>query len=854
MAAEEENSLNLTPTFGLNAMAATATIVGGCVIFSNKLLQLTSPTFMALLLSLSGGIILFQVLVVLFAHSFKKFYDAFTDDDSGSNSSKDDVSQDSAWLAATARFVGGILMSYLVDIIVQKLTPGQNMNDTAQGDAAPYGVLSAVAVGIHNVPAGIATFVASSKHAWIGLSLAIGIALHNFVEGIAIATPIYFATGSTCRGLQWCFLPAVAQHIGGLIANYTRLHRRFFFPVSIVPVIVLLLLLLALITDAKDVVTSHSEGKKKVVTMDEMPDEVIKPRKKHTTRNKTFPEPEVESLLADFNHDGRVERREIQQIKDKLHHFLDTDDSGGLDPFELKKRALNDQDVDAALNKLDSDHDAIISWKELDERWESVGAEMTVAEVADWVAYAVQLPQYSDVFRANSISGYTFPLLMANDGARLQEIGVHSELHRHQLAMFLQMKYLGMGRKPEAVVSSVCNADGMTAQNEMLLQLAWVPAENSPQRYQLQRRIAGEMTWELVFTGADTEFMDVVEPGHRVVYRLTTWNSYGRSSHTFVRCDDAVARAATLSASSSTGSALSLLPSLGRSRSSRSPSSPNMPQQGISYTEGEPLTDSADDSDYKLSLWGLVKMYFWWLDDAIVILLVVMLPIRGIIYGDADSLLRLLRRLPPNMPTRVTVEVEPSKTTVENAVARVSWEKPVDNGVPIVCYTVRWTRTKTEEVKWIKLLAVPLPTAVVVDKLCHGETYKFVVQATNKFGLITSSSRSTYMVPIPELKGKLRPRRHPAESRAVRNQCHVCHDPRYKKKMPFTATLDRVQKGRSGFARPKYVIGFTSSAETMPHIMKTLHIMKARSVGELESERQSQCRFSNTAHLGMRGI
>ncbi|EGZ26110.1 hypothetical protein PHYSODRAFT_555607 [Phytophthora sojae] len=348
---------------------------------------------------------------------------------------------------------------------------------------------------------------------------------------------------------------------------------------------------------------------------------------------------------------------------------------------------------------------------------------MTVAEVADWVAYAVQLPQYSEVFRTNSISGYTFPLLMANDGARLQEIGVHSELHRHQLAMFLQMKYLGMGRKPEAVVSSVCTVEGTTSQDKSLVQIAWVPAENAPQRYQLQSRSPGESTWVPVFTGADTEFMDVVEPDQHVVYRLTTWNSYGRSPHT-------------------------------------------------------------------LSLWGLLKVYFWWLDDAIVILLVVMLPIRGIIYGDADSLLRLLRRLPPNMPTRVTVEVESSKTTVESAAARVSWEKPMDNGVPIVCYTVRWTRTKTEEVKWIKLLALPLPTTVIVEKLHHGETYKFVVQATNQFGLVTSSSRSTYMVPVPELKGKLRPR-HLASERSLRNQCHVCHDPRYKKKVPFTATLDR---------------------------------------------------------------
>lgn len=500
----------------------------------------------------------------------------------------------------------------------------------------------------------------------------------------------------------------------------------------------------------------------------------------------------AESLLADFDHDGHVGRREIQQIKDKLHHLLDTDDSGSLDLSELKARAKTDQDVAAALNKLDRDHDAVISWKELDERWESVGAEMTVSEVADWVAYAVQLPQYSEVFRTNSISGYTFPLLMANDGARLQEIGVHSELHRHQLAMFLQMKYLGMGRKPDPVVSSVCKMEGKTVQNKVLLQIAWVPAENTPQRYQLQRRSPGESTWVPVFTGADTEFLDVVEPDQHVVYRLATWNSYGRSPHTFVRCDEAFASAAS-SASSSVDSSLPLLASSGKSRSSRSLSSQRQKklEADAAHTEDSEDADDEDDFDHRLSLWGLLKIYFWWLDDAIVILLVVMLPIRGIIYGDADSLLRLLRRLPPNMPTRVTVEVEPSKTTVENAVARVSWEKPVDNGVPIVCYTVRWTRTKTEEVKWIKLLSLPLPTTVTVDKLHHGETYKFVVQATNQFGLVTNSSRSTYMVPVPELKGKLRPRHHPAETRKLRNQCHVCHDPRYKKKVPFTATLDR---------------------------------------------------------------
>ncbi|CEG40299.1 zinc (zn2)-iron (fe2) permease family [Plasmopara halstedii] len=256
MVTGDERTLDLTTTFGLNALAALATVLGGCVIFSNKLLQLASPMFMAVLLSVSGGITLFQTLVLLLASSFQEFYETFGESDGADKMRIDDNDIGNAWLAATGCFGGGILISYLVDYIVQKLTPGQNMNGTArmhperlsfeegmydlkppielaqnQGsdvfikmdEAAKeklqrMGILSAMAVGIHNIPEGITTFVASSEHAWIGLSLAIGVALHNVAEGIAVAAPIYFATGSTCRGLLWCFLSVLAQHIGGLIA------------------------------------------------------------------------------------------------------------------------------------------------------------------------------------------------------------------------------------------------------------------------------------------------------------------------------------------------------------------------------------------------------------------------------------------------------------------------------------------------------------------------------------------------------------------------------------------------------------------------------------------------------------
>ncbi|TDH71154.1 hypothetical protein CCR75_006589 [Bremia lactucae] len=256
MVIEDARSLDLYTTFGINALAALTTILGGCIVFSNKLLQLASPKCMAVLLSVSGGITLFQTLLMLLAHSFKQFYTAFSCIENDCKFGFKDDNQGTAWLATTGCFIGGIGISYVVDIIIRKLTPGENMNGTARTQPEPLsfeegtyelkppvelaqshghdvfikmdeaakeklkrmGILSAIAVGIHNIPEGMATFVASSEHGWNGLSLAIGVALHNIAEGVAVATPIYFATGSTCRGLLWCFLSAFAQQLGGLIS------------------------------------------------------------------------------------------------------------------------------------------------------------------------------------------------------------------------------------------------------------------------------------------------------------------------------------------------------------------------------------------------------------------------------------------------------------------------------------------------------------------------------------------------------------------------------------------------------------------------------------------------------------
>ena len=57
------------------------------------------------------------------------------------------------------------------------------------------GILTAIAIAIHNFPEGLGTFLVSSQDLTLGITVALAIALHNIPEGIAVALPIYHATG-----------------------------------------------------------------------------------------------------------------------------------------------------------------------------------------------------------------------------------------------------------------------------------------------------------------------------------------------------------------------------------------------------------------------------------------------------------------------------------------------------------------------------------------------------------------------------------------------------------------------------------------------------------------------------------
>jgi ZIP family zinc transporter len=78
-------------------------------------------------------------------------------------------------------------------------------------------------IAIHNFPEGVAVFMSSMVSIKLGISLAVAIALHNIPEGIAVAMPIFYATQSRRKAFWYSFLAGIVEPIGAIVALFLLL-------------------------------------------------------------------------------------------------------------------------------------------------------------------------------------------------------------------------------------------------------------------------------------------------------------------------------------------------------------------------------------------------------------------------------------------------------------------------------------------------------------------------------------------------------------------------------------------------------------------------------------------------------
>lgn len=116
----------------------------------------------------------------------------------------------------------GILISLLVFSIgilsVYFLNKKIEKSSSSDLDLYRLGVLSMLALMLHNLPEGIVTFLSSYQNMELGLKISMAIMLHNIPEGISIAVPIYYATGSKKEAIKKTFLSGLAEPLGAILA------------------------------------------------------------------------------------------------------------------------------------------------------------------------------------------------------------------------------------------------------------------------------------------------------------------------------------------------------------------------------------------------------------------------------------------------------------------------------------------------------------------------------------------------------------------------------------------------------------------------------------------------------------
>lgn len=80
------------------------------------------------------------------------------------------------------------------------------------------GIISMIAIILHNIPEGIATFLTTNHNLKLGIALALSLALHNIPEGISISIPIYYSTRSKKKAFLYTLISGMSEFLGAILA------------------------------------------------------------------------------------------------------------------------------------------------------------------------------------------------------------------------------------------------------------------------------------------------------------------------------------------------------------------------------------------------------------------------------------------------------------------------------------------------------------------------------------------------------------------------------------------------------------------------------------------------------------
>ncbi len=226
---------NVAFALGLTLFAGMATGVGSLIAFAAKR---TDYRFLSVSTGFSAGVMLYVSFVEIFHKGSAALVEACGD-------------PAGHWVNAGSFFAGMLLIGLIDNFIPSSENPHETHSEAEEaplhdpkahvptarecheatvagvpgahehirkGKLMRMGLFTALAIGIHNFPEGLATFLAALNDPGLGVAIAVAVALHNIPEGVSVSVPIFYATGDRRKAFLYSFFSGLAEPVGALIA------------------------------------------------------------------------------------------------------------------------------------------------------------------------------------------------------------------------------------------------------------------------------------------------------------------------------------------------------------------------------------------------------------------------------------------------------------------------------------------------------------------------------------------------------------------------------------------------------------------------------------------------------------
>ncbi|MFW5894739.1 MAG: zinc transporter ZupT [Bacillota bacterium] len=208
----------ISMAFLLTLGAGLSTGIGSAIAFFTKR---SNATFLSVALGFSAGVMLYLSFVEIFPKAQESL-----------GASMGEVS---SYIWTTIAFFAGIFITMGIDRLVPDVANPHEARDVSELQDEPteediknheiktlkrMGLFTALAIGLHNFPEGLATFLSALEDPRLGISIAVAVAIHNIPEGIAVSVPIFYATGSRKKAFIYSFLSGMSEPVGALIGFF----------------------------------------------------------------------------------------------------------------------------------------------------------------------------------------------------------------------------------------------------------------------------------------------------------------------------------------------------------------------------------------------------------------------------------------------------------------------------------------------------------------------------------------------------------------------------------------------------------------------------------------------------------